>query len=77
MDTWGWGRWRGTVSGLPWLQAMPLDGELFRSVSKGLGELGLELSQLEGVRARLRPCPAADGFRATRPILMPVVAGTS
>lgn len=40
--------------GLSWLKARVQSGELFKSVSKELCELGLELSQLERVQARLR-----------------------
>lgn len=45
--------------GLTWLKARVPGGELFKSVSKELCELGLELSQLERVRARLKlpGCP--------------------
>lgn len=40
--------------GLAWLKARVRSGELFKSVSKELCELGLELSQLERLQARPR-----------------------
>lgn len=40
--------------GLAWLKTSVQSGELFKSVSKELCELGLDLSQLERVQARLR-----------------------
>lgn len=55
-----WTNWLGSggVLGmfvdLAWLKARVQSGELFKSVSKELCELGLELSQLERVQARLR-----------------------
>lgn len=39
----------GIFVGLAWLKARVQSGELFKSVSKELCELGLELSQLERV----------------------------
>lgn len=43
-------------------------------MSKGLEELGLQLSQLERIWARLGPCGAADGLKSVWPTLLPLPA---